>query len=105
MEIQLTTLCENTAAKSGFMAEWGWSILVQVSDKTVLFDTGMSSVAVRNADKLGIDLHSIDKIVLSHAHRDHTGGLREVLRRTEEMDVVAHPGIWEKKFCRRKGRI
>ncbi len=101
MQIKFTTLCENTAAKSGFLAEWGWSILVQVSDKTVLFDTGMSSVAVRNADKLGIDLHSIDKIVLSHAHRDHTGGLREVLRRTGEVDVVAHPGIWDLKYRRR----
>jgi len=101
MEIKLTTLCENTAAEVGFLAEWGWSILVQVSDKIVLFDTGTSSVAVRNADKLGIDLHSIDKIVLSHAHRDHTGGLREVLRRTGEMDVVAHPGIWDLKYKRR----
>jgi len=98
--MEFITLCENTAAKPGFMAEWGWSILVQVSDKTVLFDTGMSSVAVHNADKLGIDLHSIDKIVLSHAHRDHTGGLREVLRRTGEIDIVAHPGIWDLKYKR-----
>jgi len=101
MQIKLTTLCENTAAEVGFLAEWGWSILVQVSDKTVLFDTGTSSVAVRNADKLGIDLQSIDKIVLSHAHRDHTGGLREVLRRTGEVDVIAHPGIWDLKYKRR----
>jgi len=101
MQIKLTTLCENTAAEVGFLAEWGWSILVQVSDKTVLFDTGTSSVAVRNADRLGIDLHSIDKIVLSHAHSDHTGGLREVLRRTGEVEIVAHPGIWDLKYKRR----
>jgi 7,8-dihydropterin-6-yl-methyl-4-(beta-D-ribofuranosyl)aminobenzene 5'-phosphate synthase len=98
MGIKVTTLCENTAAKPGFLAEWGWSILVQVSDKTVLFDTGTSSVAVRNADKLGVDLHSIDTLVLSHAHRDHTGGLREVLRRTGEVKIIAHPGIWDLKY-------
>jgi len=98
MRINLTTLCENTAARPDFMGEWGWSILVQVNDETILFDTGTSSVAVRNADKLGIDLHSIDKIVLSHAHRDHTGGLREVLRRTGNVDVIAHPGIWGLKY-------
>ena len=101
MQIKLTTLCENTAAEVGFLAEWGWSILVQVNGETVLFDTGMSSVAVRNADKLGIDLHSIDTLVLSHAHGDHTGGLREVLRRTGEVDVIAHPGIWDLKYKRR----
>jgi len=74
MRINLTTLCENTAAEVGFLAEWGWSILVQVNDETVLFDTGTSSIAVRIADKRGVDLHSIDTIVLSHAHKDHTGG-------------------------------
>jgi len=101
MGITLTTLCENTAAEVGFLAEWGWSILVQVSDKTVLFDTGTSSVAVGNADKLGVDFHSIDKIILSHAHRDHTGGLRDVLRRIGKVDVVAHPGIWDLKYKKR----
>jgi len=99
--MEFTTLCENTAAKPGFLAEWGWSILVQVNDETILFDTGASSIAVRNADKLGVDLHSIDTIVLSHAHRDHTGGLCEVLRRTGEVDVIAHPGIWDLKYKRR----
>jgi len=98
MGINLTTLCENTASRPEFLAEWGWSILVQANDKTVLFDTGGSNVAVRNADKLGIDLHSIDKIVLSHAHMDHTGGLREVLRRTGKVHVVAHPDIWGLKY-------
>ena len=100
MQIKLTTLCENTAAGPGFLAEWGWSILVQVNDKNVLFDTGMSGAAVHNADKLGIDLHSIDTIVLSHAHRDHTGGLHEVLRRTGTVDIIAHPGIWDLKYKR-----
>jgi 7,8-dihydropterin-6-yl-methyl-4-(beta-D-ribofuranosyl)aminobenzene 5'-phosphate synthase len=98
MRINLTTLCENTGTRPDFMGEWGWSILVQVNDETILFDTGTSIVAVRNADKLGIDLHSIDKIVLSHAHRDHTGGLREVLRRTGNVDIIAHPGIFGSKY-------
>jgi 7,8-dihydropterin-6-yl-methyl-4-(beta-D-ribofuranosyl)aminobenzene 5'-phosphate synthase len=98
MRIKLTTLCENTAAKGGVLAEWGWSILVQVNEASVLFDTGGSDVAVRNADKLGVDLHHIDTIVLSHAHWDHTGGLREVLRRTGQVDIIAHPGIWGLKY-------
>jgi len=29
----------------------------------------------------GIDLTKIGKIVLSHSHDDHTGGLRDMLRR------------------------
>jgi len=100
MKIKLTTLCENTAAEPGFFAEWGWSILVQVNEDAVLFDTGMSNAAVLNADKLGVSLPTIDTIVLSHAHWDHTGGLREVLRRTGTVEIVAHPGIWDLKYKR-----
>ena len=33
------------------------------------------------AETLGLNLSSIDKIVLSHGHYDHTGGLREMLGR------------------------
>jgi 7,8-dihydropterin-6-yl-methyl-4-(beta-D-ribofuranosyl)aminobenzene 5'-phosphate synthase len=83
------------------MAEWGLSILVQAGGATVLFDTGLNSAVVRNADKLGVDLRAVDTIVLSHAHADHTGGLREVLKRTGEVEVVAHPGIWDLK-CKRR---
>jgi 7,8-dihydropterin-6-yl-methyl-4-(beta-D-ribofuranosyl)aminobenzene 5'-phosphate synthase len=99
--VKLTTLCENTAGKPGFMSEWGLSILVQVDSEHVLFDTGASFAAVRNADKLGIDFLPIDKIVLSHAHADHMGGLREVLRRTGNAEVIAHPAMWEPKYTKR----
>jgi len=101
MSIKLTTLCENTAGKSGFFAEWGLSILVETKEITVLFDTGGSSVLLANADKMGIDLKKIDKIVLSHGHHDHTGGLRAVLKRVGEMEIVAHPAVWEKKYTKR----
>jgi 7,8-dihydropterin-6-yl-methyl-4-(beta-D-ribofuranosyl)aminobenzene 5'-phosphate synthase len=101
MSLTLTTLCENTAGKPGFTAEWGLSILVQVDGMTVLFDTGANFAAVRNADKLRVNLRAVDTIVLSHAHADHTGGLREVLRRTGPKEIIAHPAIWEMKYTKR----
>jgi 7,8-dihydropterin-6-yl-methyl-4-(beta-D-ribofuranosyl)aminobenzene 5'-phosphate synthase len=101
MNVTLTTLCENTAGKPGFMAEWGLSILIQTDSANVLFDTGGNFAAVRNADKLGVDLRAVDAIVLSHAHADHTGGLREVLKRTGPKMIIAHPAIWELKYTKR----
>jgi 7,8-dihydropterin-6-yl-methyl-4-(beta-D-ribofuranosyl)aminobenzene 5'-phosphate synthase len=101
MKLSLTTLCENTAGKVGIMAEWGLSILVQADGVNVLFDTGLNDAAVRNADKLGVDLRAVDTIVLSHAHADHTGGLREVLMRTGPKEIIAHPAIWELKYVKR----
>ena len=100
MEIRITTLSENTA-NYGFLAEWGLSILVETEGLRILVDTGPSFSAVHNAQLLGIDLSAIDQIMLSHGHADHTGGLREVLGRMGEADVIAHPDIWASKYARR----
>jgi 7,8-dihydropterin-6-yl-methyl-4-(beta-D-ribofuranosyl)aminobenzene 5'-phosphate synthase len=100
MEIKITTLSENTA-NYGFFGEWGLSILVEVGGQRILMDTGLSTSAVRNAATLGLDLSGIDCIVLSHGHADHTGGLREVLKLTGEVKVIAHPDVWAQKYTRR----
>jgi 7,8-dihydropterin-6-yl-methyl-4-(beta-D-ribofuranosyl)aminobenzene 5'-phosphate synthase len=98
MIVRITTLSENTA-QLGFLGEWGLSILVETETAKVLLDTGLSISAVYNADLIGIDLSTIDTIVLSHAHGDHTGGLRDVLRRVrKQVQVIAHPDIWIPKY-------
>jgi 7,8-dihydropterin-6-yl-methyl-4-(beta-D-ribofuranosyl)aminobenzene 5'-phosphate synthase len=86
-----------------FLAEWGLSILVETEKTRVLLDAGKGFSSVYNADTLGVELGSIDRIVLSHGHYDHTGGLRDVLRRMgKEVEVIAHPDIWQAKYARRK---
>lgn len=100
MEVRITTLSENTA-NYGYLAEWGLSILVEVNETRILMDTGLSFSAVHNAQLMGIDLSTIDCIVLSHGHADHTGGLREVLKIKGEVEVVAHPKIWAAKHVQR----
>jgi 7,8-dihydropterin-6-yl-methyl-4-(beta-D-ribofuranosyl)aminobenzene 5'-phosphate synthase len=100
MKIQITTLSENTA-NYGFLAEWGLSILVEVDGMRILVDTGLSFSAVHNAQLMGIDLSTIDKIILSHGHVDHTGGLREVLKRSSSVEIVAHPDVWSAEYARR----
>jgi 7,8-dihydropterin-6-yl-methyl-4-(beta-D-ribofuranosyl)aminobenzene 5'-phosphate synthase len=102
MEVRVTTLSENTA-NYGYLAEWGLSILVEVDNLKILMDTGLSFSAVYNAQLMGVDLTTIDRIVLSHGHADHTGGLREVMRRRGSVEVIAHPDIWALKYVRRDG--
>lgn len=104
MPLKITTLSENTAGMVNYLAEWGLSILVETGDTTVLLDTGQGISVCRNVDVLGIDLGKVDKIVLSHGHYDHTGGLREVLGKMKKgVDVIAHPDIWQPKYARRPG--
>lgn len=61
-------------------AEWGFSALVEVTagsvSKRFLFDTGGApQTVVGNAAKLNVDLCSIEDVILSHNHSDHTLGL------------------------------
>jgi len=101
MRLCITTLSENTVAWVGLLAEWGLSILVEVEGVKILLDTGTSISTTHNAASLGIELSQVDKIVLSHGHVDHTGGLREVLgRMKKEVEVIAHPDIWAAKYMR-----
>jgi len=105
MKLRITTLCENTAANMDLLAEVGLSILVETDEVNILFDSGQGIVASYNADALGIDLSKIDKIVLSHGHFDHTGGLREILRKMrKEVEIIAHPDIWAAKYIHYQGQ-
>ncbi len=106
MNVRITTLSENTTGSMGdFLAEWGLSILVETEGMNILLDTGRSVSAGYNADLLHTDLASIDKIVLSHGHHDHTGGLRDVLRRVnKEIEIIAHPHIWALRYKREPGK-
>jgi 7,8-dihydropterin-6-yl-methyl-4-(beta-D-ribofuranosyl)aminobenzene 5'-phosphate synthase len=105
MTLSVTALSENTAGMGDLLAEWGLSLLVETDEVKILLDTGTSATAVHNSDSLGIDLTKIDKIVLSHGHSDHTGGLRDVLRRIKkDVDIIAHPDIWQIKYDRREGK-
>ncbi len=92
MNINITTLTENTATRD-FMAEWGLSILIEADNKRILLDTGAGFSAAYNAQLAGIDFKSIDLIILSHGHFDHTGGLKDILtRRLKAIDIIAHMG-------------
>ena len=101
MPIKLTTLAENTAGIPGLLGEWGLCILVEVDNYKVLLDTGLDTSAAYNAAVMGIDLSAVDRIVLSHGHRDHTGGFQRVLNAMrKKIEVIAHPDIWAAKYSR-----
>ena len=104
MEIQITTLSDNTA-NYGFLGEWGLSVLVEADGVRVLMDTGLSSTAAHNARVMEMDLTTVDRIVLSHGHADHTGGLRNVLSLIGDVEIIAHPDIWVEKYTKRRGGI
>jgi 7,8-dihydropterin-6-yl-methyl-4-(beta-D-ribofuranosyl)aminobenzene 5'-phosphate synthase len=101
-QVRLTVLSDNTAGE-GFLEEWGFSLLVETGGKRILFDTGGSDVAVRNAGTLGIRLDPLDAIVLSHGHADHSGGLSAILREAGPCKIIAHLDVREPRYSLHKG--
>ncbi|MDO9575399.1 MAG: MBL fold metallo-hydrolase, partial [bacterium] len=67
---------------------WGFSCLIDLKDKSILFDTGGDgSILLDNMKKLKINPKKIDIIVLSHIHSDHTGGLWSFLEQNKDIVV------------------
>jgi 7,8-dihydropterin-6-yl-methyl-4-(beta-D-ribofuranosyl)aminobenzene 5'-phosphate synthase len=100
MKTRITILCENTAVPAkGILGEHGFSALIETAAGRYLFDTGQGNTLLHNAAALGIDLTRLDKIILSHGHFDHTGGLVQVLGLCKPIDVHCHPDIFAKRFA------
>ena len=85
-------------------AEHGASFLLTVVNQgrreTILFDTGVSpDGALHNIDVLDIDLSTIQAIVLSHGHTDHTHGLNGFLDRLgkRRLPILLHPDAFLKR--------
>jgi len=70
----ISILTDNSPGEST-AAEHGLSYLIEHDGKKLLFDTGQSDLFLENARIMGIDIASIETIVLSHGHFDHGGGL------------------------------
>lgn len=86
--MRIITLCDNYQYDRALKAGPGFSCLVQVGGKNILFDTGAhSQTLLYNMQKLGIGPESMTTIVLSHIDSDHVGGLFGILERNSDVTV------------------
>lgn len=99
-QVKITPVVENSAQLSmGVIAEHGLSILIEQEDETILFDTGQGMALSNNLKHFGKDITKIDKLVLSHGHYDHTGGLEEVSKKSSEVEIFAHEAAFLPKYA------
>ena len=87
--MKVKILCENEPSAPEFEAEHGLSFYVETSSRRFLFDFGATSVFLRNAERLGVDVSAVDAAFLSHGHRDHGGGLATFLEKNAKASVYA----------------
>jgi len=98
MEFKITVLCENTVPTPGLLGEHGFAAFVEAPGGNILFDTGQGFSLVQNSLRLQKDLRTVSKLVLSHGHFDHTGGMIAFLGVHGPCEDVEHPDIIGERF-------
>jgi len=77
---QITIIYDAFGTDPQMTKDWGFSALVEIAGKRILFDTGDNAgIFAANAKAKGVDLSRLDFVVLSHRHSDHMAGLNHVL--------------------------
>ncbi len=85
--MKIKVLVENTSNDNMFDTEHGLSLYIESDDKKILFDMGQSDLFERNAERLGVDLKSVNIAILSHGHYDHGGGLKRFFQINKDCKV------------------
>src|SRR2546430_4798443 len=87
---QITILYDACGADAAMKKDWGFSALVEISGKRLLFDTGNDpDIFAANIKAKNIALTSIVFVVLSHRHSDHMAGLNHVLSVNPTVKIYA----------------
>jgi 7,8-dihydropterin-6-yl-methyl-4-(beta-D-ribofuranosyl)aminobenzene 5'-phosphate synthase len=104
-KVRLHVVFNNLAYKAGLQTGWGFACLVDAPDNVVLFDTGSNGdILLSNMQRLGLDAQTIDAVVLSHIHADHTGGLDTFMARNPHVTVFI-PESFPESFQREVMRL
>lgn len=102
MQVKLTNIVDNTTQdNSDFIPSSGLSYLFEFEDKKILFDAGDQGMVLRhNMQLLDIDPKTIDTLVLSHGHWDHTFGIEALMNSRGDapvLEIIAHPHAFKER--------
>src|SRR5215469_2092649 len=87
---RITVLYDAFGKDAGMTRDWGYSALVEINGRRILFDTGDDpAIFAKNVNAKGVDLTHLDFVVLSHRHGDHVGGLSYLLKVNPHVKIYA----------------
>ena len=85
------TILYDAFGKNGSMKkDWGFSALIEINGKRILFDAGDNpDIIAQNVKAAGVDLTRLDFAIISHRHSDHMGGLTYLLKVNPNVKIYA----------------
>jgi len=87
-EVSFISVYDNYQVDPELKTAWGFGTVVKTPNEILLFDTGGNSeILLFNMEKMNIDPQSIDKVIISHIHADHVGGLEGFLEKNNNVTV------------------
>jgi len=100
MSCRITILCDNAVGPlAGTLGEHGFAALVEpAGGEPLLFDTGQGLTLLHNAKRMGRDLAAVNRVVISHGHYDHTGGLLPLLQEHGVKTIFADERIFTPRY-------
>ena len=99
--MKLTIVYDNEVFKKGIglKPDWGFSCFIQTSAENILFDCGAKGeILLANMQKLGINPKDISKIVISHEHWDHNGGLASLVALLDNVELYRLENVKESQM-------
>ena len=103
--VKVVTLADNLVYYSRLLGQFGFSAFIEVIDQKrgihhIVFDTGSNKQGLlHNIKALKTDPSSVEFIVLSHGHYDHTSATVELIKKSRrQVKVLVHPYAFLPKF-------
>ena len=98
--MKVKVLVENTAICKDFKSKHGLSVYLETSKHKILFDLGGNGLFVKNAEKMGVDIGSVDTVIISHGHVDHGGGLKHFLALNNTAKIYIRKSAFDNHFIK-----
>ena len=78
----------------------GLSLYIETPNHKLLFDLGPDETLLSNSEALGIDLATIDTVIISHGHYDHGGALSRFLELNQTAKIYVQRKAFERHYAR-----
>jgi 7,8-dihydropterin-6-yl-methyl-4-(beta-D-ribofuranosyl)aminobenzene 5'-phosphate synthase len=97
--VKITMIYNNIGKCEGLENEWGLAAWIESPDGITLFDTGgRSRTLQKNMEQLHLDPAKVERIIISHDHWDHKGGLAYILEHIDPKTPIYVPHLDIKSF-------